>query len=577
MDLKKTNIFILFFSLVSCSTCFGQNFNKDYEAPFGLWQTTSSWVDFDNDQDYDFIVSGWNPDGFCETFVFQNDNQTFHQTPTSLKGLQRGSIDTGDFNNDGLIDIIVSGKDDNHTSHTIIYLNEGGFNFSENAILEGVFDSSVKIGDFNNDGQRDIALTGENNQGIFITEIYQNELMNFSAIESDFPGTRLGTVDWADYNNDGFIDFTLTGEDMNFNFPSNLYENKKNDRFDLVETPFVGFMYTGNDWGDFDDDGDLDLAISGETMNAMFLTHIFINNDSKFTLKDGNYANTMNGTVRWGDFSNDGKLDLIATGVSGSNKFSATLYQNTEALEIIDSNLPGVAIRSTGIWADIDADLDLDLLLTGSRADDLNGIIHVYENASEAKNTRPLPPTNLAYEIVGSDIHLKWNKGIDNETNSLSYNVYLKDLNTGEYIISPESHANGFRKVQKAGNAGLCLFKIVSGLDKGVYEWGVQSIDNSLVGSPFSTSSQFIIGEILSVTTANEIELFPNPVGTQLNLRVNLASGNLKITDLSGKVLITDKYKKGNNVINMKSLKSGVYLLEIMNNESSRKFRILKE
>ena len=69
------------------------------------------------------------------------------------------------------------------------------------------------------------------------------------------------------------------------------------------------------DWGDLDDDGDLDLIISGnadpETDN--FTTTVYLNNDGTF---DGVFTveDVQQGTVRWGDFNGDDNLDFVVVG-----------------------------------------------------------------------------------------------------------------------------------------------------------------------------------------------------------------------------------------------------------------------
>ena len=66
--------------------------------------------------------------------------------------------------------------------------------------------------DFNNDGYNDILFTGEDADGASQTKLYyQNRAGNFTIAPLNLEGLRNSTVNWVDYDNDGDLDLFLTG------------------------------------------------------------------------------------------------------------------------------------------------------------------------------------------------------------------------------------------------------------------------------------------------------------------------------------------------------------------------------
>jgi uncharacterized repeat protein (TIGR01451 family) len=93
-----------------------------------------------------------------------------------------------------------------------LYRNDGGV-FVESGpaddALPGVSTSSVAWGDYDNDGDLDILLTGAT--GSPVARVYRNEGGVFVAIDAAFTGVSYSSVAWGDYDNDGDLDILLTG------------------------------------------------------------------------------------------------------------------------------------------------------------------------------------------------------------------------------------------------------------------------------------------------------------------------------------------------------------------------------
>ncbi|KPA15964.1 hypothetical protein MHK_003827, partial [Candidatus Magnetomorum sp. HK-1] len=130
--------------------------------------------DYDNDGDLDILLTGNTGSGIIAK-VYRNTGGNFSEdTGINLTGVYRCSADFGDYDNDGDLDILLTGN----TGTTIIakvYRNTGG-SFSEytGINLSGVTNSSAAFGDYDNDGDLDILLTGE---GVINTaKVYQNTI-----------------------------------------------------------------------------------------------------------------------------------------------------------------------------------------------------------------------------------------------------------------------------------------------------------------------------------------------------------------------------------------------------------------
>ncbi len=128
-------------------------------------------------------------------------------------------------------------------------------------------------------------------------------------------------------------------------------------------------------WGDYDGDGDLDLALAGRTGSPTYtsVTRVYRNDAGVFTdIGAGllGVGGEGGAALAWGDYDDDGDLDLAVAGKAGSPTYTgiARIYRN-DAGTFVDSGavLPGVGeIGGAALaWGDLDGDGDLDLVLVG--------------------------------------------------------------------------------------------------------------------------------------------------------------------------------------------------------------------
>ncbi len=226
-------------------------------------------------------------------------------------------------------------------------------------------------GDFDGDGDLDLAICGES-EGVPITETYENTRSSL-VLRQSLTGVQnegSGGLAWGDYDRDGDLDLAVAGMSVSQRF-AGIYENDGAGNLTLDASQSltaVGFASLA--WADFDEDLDADLFVMG--YDGAQASAILYRNDPPGTLTPdtvsvltGLYA----GSADWGDFDNDGDLDLLTTGSDGAQRWTI-VYKNHPVGKLTadgSHGLPAVSL-SDAAWGDIDRDGDVDLVLTGEES-----------------------------------------------------------------------------------------------------------------------------------------------------------------------------------------------------------------
>ncbi len=486
-----------------------------------VFQSAVAWGDYDNDGDLDLLVTGKKSISVSTdpiSTIYTNTNGTFTALATAnLIGVQSGAVEWGDYDNDGDLDILLTGLATGNINVAKIYTNNGG-SFTElaTANLPGIAFGDVAWGDYDNDGDLDIFLTGG------ISKIFTNDAGTFTELATaSFPRLSSGSVDWGDYDNDGDLDILLTGYTGSLDI-SKIYTNTNGVFTELTSANLTGVSYSSTAWGDYDNDGDLDVLLSGYTGSAR-VTKIYTNTAGSFTeLATANLLGVQEGSIAWGDYDNDGDLDILLTGSGGSA--STRIYTNNAGVftHLITNDLPGLVV-SDAVWGDYDNDGDLDIALAG--VTNSSFFSKIFTNNIATANTAPTAPTNPTAVVNGDEVTLSWTASTDTETpsNGLSYNVYIKDASASSaYTVSPMAQENdGWRKLPAIGNAGQgtsYLYKFPAACTAD-YTFKVQAIDHNFAGSPFSAEGSFSTVDTTKPTVVTQ------DITVQLD-----ASGNTGIT-----------------------------------------------
>jgi hypothetical protein len=139
-----------------------------------------------------------------------------------------------------------------------------------------------------------------------------------------------------------------------------------------IPTSIPAFKTGFYDWSDYDNDGDQDLVIYGNSAGT-FKSKIY-RNDGNFNFSDAQISlpNAGSGEVRWGDYNNDNKKDLVFSADNGGvpGNFSR-IYKNTNNQTFTDIQIPLPTNQSnegsglSSIWSDLNNDGLLDVITKG--------------------------------------------------------------------------------------------------------------------------------------------------------------------------------------------------------------------
>jgi hypothetical protein len=229
------------------------------------------------------------------------------------------------------------------------------------------------------------------------------------------------------------------------------------------------------------------LAIAGDgTSNRV--SRIY-RNDSEdvFTDVHANLTGVYGAALSWGDYDNDGDLDLALAGDAGSARVS-TIYRNDgeDVFTGINAGLSGVGYCSLS-WGDYDNDGDLDLAVAGNS--DSGYITKIYRNGGGMLNGCPTSPGGLFTLGAGSRVMFNWNAASDEETpvDGLSYNLRIGTTSGDDDIFCGMADPPSGRRFMPAiGNAQKKHSWTLKNLPNGTCYWSVQSIDTAYAGSAWS-------------------------------------------------------------------------------------------
>ena len=271
--------------------------------------------DYDNDGLVDLFVTNRN---FWKNFLYRGLGDTLFENVTAVPPV----TDSGNSNSSSWIDIDNDGDLDlyvvNFQGADFLYLNGGGPSFSfarldTTALTAGAeFSIPGAWADYNNDGRSDLFIGNAGAQHDYLYANHGN--YHFTRTVLADGGATLG-ASWGDYDNDGDLDLVVPHL---LNQKCKLYRNSGAPLFTMtpVDTGIVSNAtgsWVGSSWGDWDNDGDLDLYVANDGQAG----GLYRNNGAPgfgFTRMTTGPVATDTGYnfgAVWGDYDRDGQLDLF--------------------------------------------------------------------------------------------------------------------------------------------------------------------------------------------------------------------------------------------------------------------------
>lgn len=528
-----------------------------------------NFFDLNGDSDLDIIIGNK---------IYTNDSTGIFSTGpfyvlNGMSDTDLPEISYADFDGDGLLDAIVSGRNANDTVVTRLYKGFGGGTFfptPTNPFIS-VYAGSIDHSDIDNDGDQDVLITGiDPTIHASRTTLYENDGSgNFTIItNAPFFPSSYGKVLFTDINNDGFEDVFLTGGDFSdttaalTSFPvcySKYYLNNGSGDFTVVNgTPFEGISGTAS-VADIDGDNLKETFIIGQRIinsSQMLLISKMFELEFCTTPPNGLYVNTYTtpSTVN----GCDGSVYISAQGVSDYTfdlQNGSPVVSSLSGSETINNLCPGI----------------YSLFSTGGNGDSLTSTFVIASDSSSIFNNPFSPGTTIADELSAT----VENCDIDYATIS---DAYIDSV----ALILPDTLLVDWAIVDANDTTIVPAIYILSAGSGNYY------IQLDLFCSQKSTDQFFVVTEGIGFNNgtisllgikqndALTISLMPNPTSGNVNIRLNNdESAQLNILDLQGKIILS-KEIKNNEQIALDALSTGTYLFDIRSKSGKSVIRVVK-
>ena len=364
-------------------------------------------------------------------------------------------------------------------------------------------------------------------------------------------GGNYGSV-WIDYDNDRDIDmFIAKCRGGSVQWKNNeLWRNNGDGTFSNIAdvTGWYNSYYPdgGHDnssnlgdpvqtwssaWGDFDNDGYIDVYVGASATGDG--GHKLMQNNGDGTFTDRTAGSGVEGAPFGiendsGDFNNDGYIDVLSNGsmLLNNGDFTFTIY---------DGNMPG-----PGAIGDANNDGFLDVF---------NGN-NLYQNDGNDNNWLTIRTTGTTSNINGIGARV--------EITSPGIGTQIRDVRSG----------TGFRYMSSL-NTYFGLGEDTNITTLTIY-WPSGTVD-VINNVDVNQSINIVEGQTLSIEASeiNQLSVFPNPASDFITIKsdYNLKDSIISVFDINGRRVINYKNTANNNMVDVSSLSNGEYILRVISSD----------
>jgi len=356
--------------------------------------------DFNGDGLLDVVVA--DGAGAAISLLLGAANGTLQSHVEYATGTPPVAVASGDFNGDGKLDVAVASKQNNNV---VVLLGKGDGTFQAPvAYATGLSPSGVVAGDFNSDNKLDLAIT--NSADNTVSVLLGNGDGTFQGQTTLATGTNPTSVTAADLNADSKLDLVVTNAGNN---TVSVLLGNGNGTFQTPGVFATGAYPVSAAVGDFNRDGSPDLAVAN--LNGDTVSILLGNGNGTFGTQTTYATGDYPAAVIAEDFNGDNKLDLA---VADSNCDAAGTCSATGFVSVLLGNgngtfQPHVQYASGSgpqalLVADFNRDGRLDLAVANARENTVSVFIGQGDGTFGTRNDQSTGGTSPS-SVVTADFN----------------------------------------------------------------------------------------------------------------------------------------------------------------------------
>ncbi|MDI1256175.1 MAG: FG-GAP-like repeat-containing protein [Flavobacterium sp.] len=369
-----------------------------------------------------------------------------------------GGVILEDFNNDNYLDIITSNWSLDGPMHYYQNNTKGGFTDNSKISELGRFTGGLNMiqADYDNDGDVDIfvlrgawmhqygrqpnSLLRNNGNGTF------TDVTTKSGLYSEFP-TQTGA--WNDFNNDGYLDLFIGNESsVGESYPCELFMNNQDGTFKNVAHAAkcdVKSYVKGVTSSDYDNDGDIDLFLSGMNKRKILLKNTGVKNGIPHFIDATDQAglagiNALTFPTWFWDYDNDGWQDIFVCGYKFEGSISGNIAKEELGIANDGSKMYLYHNNHDGTFSDVSkaAGLNRSVFSMGANFGDIDndGFLDMYLGTGNP-DYKSLAPNKL-FRNMGdgqfADVTVSGRVGNLQKGHGVAFNDLDNDGNTDIFI-----------------------------------------------------------------------------------------------------------------------------------------------
>jgi hypothetical protein len=455
------------------------------------------------------------------------------------------SMAAADYDRNGQTDLLYG----NGSGVTFMQSNSAGTGFTQSSTPDYVFSQRSNFVDINNDGHLDAFVCHDVapnvyyiNDGSGNLTFYQSNVTAGAPVNlGDYPsGGNYGSI-WIDYDNDRDMDMFIAKCGGSEERRTNIMVTNNGDGTyseNALSLGLADIMQTwSSSWGDYDNDGDMDVFV-GASSGA----HKLMRNDGNGTFVDVTSGAGVSGAptghenVNY-DIDNDGYLDILCNGTILYGKGDLT-FEDADANQLNYKN---------GSLGDLNNDGFIDAYYSGN----------IYWNLTTNNNWITINTVGVQSNIdgIGARVEITTSNG-----------TQIRDVRSGEgfeYMSTLNTHFGIGTETE---------------IDNITIYWPSGVID--VISDPaINTPLEVVEGATLTLENSfvNDLVIYPNPTKNELNISSteSLQDAIYTIFDINGRRIMNSKLNQ--NVIDVSALNSGNYILRIVSGNSIKSQKFIKQ